>query len=66
VAEVDRAGSKDRALLESRLNYHLRCLREDTADPELTTLERLALVQDRARRIREIRGRLKANDVRAV
>jgi hypothetical protein len=41
--------------LESRLSYHLRCLREDATDPELTGLERLALVRDRARWIREIR-----------
>ncbi|MGD0265791.1 MAG: hypothetical protein ABSD47_12685 [Candidatus Methylomirabilota bacterium] len=47
-----------RALLESRLTYHLRCLREDATDPELTALERLALVRDRAARIREIRWEL--------
>ncbi len=46
------------ALLESRLAYHLRCLREDATDPALTSLERLVLVRDRARRIREIRRRL--------
>jgi hypothetical protein len=35
---------KERALLESRLAYHLRCVREDATDPATTTLERLALV----------------------
>jgi len=49
---------ESRVLLESRLAYHLRCLREDATDPELTDLERLALVRDRARRIREIRQTL--------
>ena len=33
-----------RILLESRLRYHLCCLREDATDPELTSLERLALI----------------------
>ena len=47
-----------RILLESRLRYHLCCLREDATDPELTSLERLALVRDRAARIREIRWEL--------
>jgi len=55
-----------RILLESRLLYHLRCLREDATDPTLSPLERMAVVQDRARRIREIRGELKAHDVRTV
>jgi len=31
------------ALLESRIAYHLRCLREDAPDPDMTSLERLAL-----------------------
>ena len=35
--------------------YHLRYLAEDATDPELSSVERLALVQDRARKIREIR-----------
>ncbi|MGD0267379.1 MAG: hypothetical protein ABSD47_20910 [Candidatus Methylomirabilota bacterium] len=35
-------------LLESRLAYHLRCLREDATDPDTTSVERLALVRDRA------------------
>jgi hypothetical protein len=48
-----------RLLLESRLRYHLRCLREDATDPEMTSLERLALIRDRARRMREIRGTLR-------
>jgi hypothetical protein len=45
---------EDRTLLESRLRYHYRCLREDATDPEMTSLERLALVRDRAKRIQEI------------
>jgi hypothetical protein len=59
--------SPRRALLASRLAYHLRCLHEDTTDPEMSPLERLALVRDRAGRIREIRRELKdtkATDVR--
>ena len=44
-----------RILLESRLRYHLGCLREDATDPALTSLERLVLVRDRTKRIREIR-----------
>jgi hypothetical protein len=47
-------------MLQGRLAYHLRCLREDATDPELTALERLALVRDRAGRIREIRRKLEA------
>jgi hypothetical protein len=49
-----------RILLESRLRYHHRCLREDATDPEMTSLERLALVRDRVRRLREIRRELEA------
>ena len=49
-----------RILLKSRLAYHLRCLPDDVTDPEMTALERLALVRDRARRIREIRMELAA------
>ena len=48
------------SLLESRLAYHLRCLREDAMDPEMSTPERLALVRNRAARIREIRRELEA------
>ena len=55
-----RPGDSKRTLLESRLAYHLRCLREDATDPALSALERLALVRDRAARIREIGQRLKA------
>lgn len=47
-----------RFLLDSRLRYHLRCLREDARSPEITPLEWLALVRDRAARIREIRREL--------
>ena len=49
-----------RVLLESRLRYHYRCLREDATNPEVTCVERLALVRDRAERIREIRQELEA------
>jgi hypothetical protein len=52
---------ENRILLESRLRYHLRCLREDATDPEMTTMERLMLVRDRARRIREIRREMEAS-----
>jgi hypothetical protein len=58
MAKGKRRLQKERALLESRLAYHLRCLREDATDPAMTTVERLALVRDRARRIREIRQEL--------
>ena len=47
-----------RILLESRLAYHHRCLREDATDPAMSALERLALVRDRAARIREIEREL--------
>lgn len=46
------------AMLQGRLAYHLRLLREDASDPALTSLERLALIRDRAKRIREIRREL--------
>lgn len=36
-----------RTLLKSRLAYHLACLRENATDPDLSALERLALVRDR-------------------
>ncbi len=49
-----------RMLLESRLRYHHRCLREDTTNPDLTTLERLTLVRDRVARMREIERELEA------
>ncbi len=50
-----RPCKKDRADLEPRLTYHLCCLREDATDPNIPAVERLALVRDRAKRIREIR-----------
>jgi hypothetical protein len=56
---VARRSLERGALLESRLRYHLRCLREDATDPTMSAVERLALVRDRARRIREIRQDLK-------
>ena len=55
-----RPTRKDRAVLEDRLTYHLRCLSEDATHPDFTPLERLDLVRDRARRIREIREQLTA------
>ena len=54
-----RSPEKNRAPLDSRLAYHLRCLREDATDPEMSSLERLALMRDRAVRIRGIRQDLK-------
>jgi hypothetical protein len=62
-AKTTRPSRKESVFLESRLRYHLRCLREDATDPELTALEQLALVRDRAARIRE---ELKAQDVRTL
>ncbi len=53
-------GAITRTLLESRLAYHVRCLREDATDPDLTALERLTLVRDRVARMREIERELKA------
>jgi hypothetical protein len=53
----------DIAVHESSLIYHLRCLREDATDPDLTSLERLALVRDRVARVREIRRELEAVNV---
>ncbi len=47
-------------LLESRLACHLAYLREDATDPELSSLERLALVRDRGVRAREIRVALES------
>ncbi len=61
--EPDRTGGSPQAqrlLLNSRLRYHRRCLREDATNPDLTTLERLTLVRDRVARMREIERELKA------
>ncbi len=55
---LKRVQESDRALLASRLAYHLRCLHEEATDPETTSLERLVLVRERARRMREIRNEL--------
>lgn len=52
-----------RTLLASRLVYHRRCLREDATNPDLTALERLALVRERAARIPEIRRELESTGV---
>ncbi len=57
-AERSREREKHASLLPSRLAYHLCCLAEDATDPELSSLEHLALVWDRAARIREIRRNL--------
>ncbi len=46
--------NEDRTRPESCLASHLRCLREDATDPEMSSFERLALVRDRVARIREI------------
>jgi len=46
--------------LQSRLAYHLRCLAEDATDPDLSGVERLVLLQDRTKKIREIRHMLAA------
>jgi hypothetical protein len=56
----EKRETASRILLESRLPYHHRCLREDATDPTLSPLERLALVRERTRRVREIRGTLRA------
>ena len=53
--ERPRQAEEERSLLASRLAYHLRCLAEDAIDPDLPRGKRLALVQERAGRIREIR-----------
>ncbi len=55
MSDCGRSATAKRAVLESRLRYHHRCLREDATDPEMSPLERLALVRDRTKRIREIR-----------
>ena len=39
----------------SRLAFHPHCLAEDATDPALSSIERLAMVRDRARKMREIR-----------
>jgi hypothetical protein len=56
----DRIVRDASSILESRLRYYLRCLREDATDPSLTALERLALVRGRAARMREIERELDA------
>ncbi len=56
--ESSRAVVGEASLFASRLAYHLRCLTEDASDPDLSSVERLALVRERAVRIREIRREL--------
>ncbi len=51
----------ERILLESRLRSHLRCPEEDATNPDLSQLDRLALVRERAKRIREIEAKLEEN-----
>lgn len=58
MAENTWLNSKERFPLRSRLVHHLRCLQEDATDPELSQLERLALLWDRARRVGEIKVEL--------
>ena len=41
-----------------RPHFPYPCLQEDATQPDLSALERLALVSDRGRRIREIRRML--------
>ena len=48
----------DGEVLRTCLAYHLRCLAEDATDPELSSVERLALVRARVGRIQEIRREL--------
>jgi hypothetical protein len=38
---------EDAKLLASRLAYHLRCLAEEAADPELHSVQRVAVVRER-------------------
>jgi hypothetical protein len=54
------------AVLGSRLADQLACLQEDARDPERSSQERLALVRDRAQRIRGIRKALRAGHVRTI
>ncbi len=62
MTKATRPTRKERVFLEFHLAYHLRCLRKDATDPALSTPERLTLVRDRSRRIREIRRELGAAD----
>jgi hypothetical protein len=50
----------ERAHLAFPLAFHLRCPREDVTDPNLSSLERLALVRERVAGVREIRRALAA------
>jgi hypothetical protein len=59
MAKERRQAARRRGLPQSRLAYHLRCLREDATDPDTTSVERLALVRDRVGRIHEIREELR-------
>lgn len=55
-----KAAPLRQSLLESHPTCHHCCLREAETDPKLSSVERLALVRERARRIREIRRELAA------
>ena len=54
----DRAKLTRQFRLASPPACHLRCLAEDVTDPELSSVERLALVWPRVAHIREIRREL--------
>ena len=56
--EGSRETEEDANLLASRLAYHLRCLHKEATDPDVSSVERLAVVRDRVARIREIRREL--------
>jgi hypothetical protein len=47
-------------MLESRLAYQLRCLQQEATNPELGSLDRLAVVWDGAKGIEEKREKLPA------
>jgi hypothetical protein len=58
--EGSQQAEEDASLFKSRLAYHLRCLAEAATDPDMSSVERLAVVRGRAKKIREIRHMLTA------
>ena len=52
----DQDDEEKGTLLDSRFANHLACLREDATDPDLSCMERLALVRERARQVRKSGG----------
>jgi len=66
ISERPWDAEKDANLLAFRLADHLCCITEDATDPGVPSIEPLALVWNRAARIREIRAELKATHVRTV